>query len=249
MKTKIKIHECSVLFIALVMLYITCDVSSINEHEPQFNVYTVLINQSPYTEVFVDRTYDIDELSEPYVDDAFVTLSINTTVDTMLFDTLFASGRYIKWNMTIQPGTTYYLEVSKQGFDTLFGETKVPDAFQFINQPDDTITLQDTVIFSRSNGAIVYYCLFRSYEHFGIKDEFWLKPDTLDSFVKIRVGDYIGSLPEGLCDITITAFDPNYYKYHFEPDDSLMQAGVTGGLGLCGSSWREEITLYLNIPE
>lgn len=249
MKTKIKIHEYPVLFIALVIVYIACDVASINEHEPHFNVYAVLINQSPYEEVFVDRTYDIDEPSEPYVDDALVTLSTNTTIDTMLFDTLFVNGSYIKWDMLIQPGTTYYLEVSKQGFDTLFGETKVPDAFQFINQPNDTITLEDTVFLERSNGAIVYYCLFRSVEFYGMKDEFWLKPDTLDSLVKIRVGDYIGNLPEGLCDITITAFDPNCYKYHFEPDDSLRQAGVTGGLGLCGSAWQEYITLYLDIPE
>ncbi len=249
MKTKLKIHEYSVLFIALVIVYIACDVASINEHEPQFNVYTVLINRSSCTEVFVDRTYDIDELSEPYVNDAFVTLSTNTTVDTMFFDTLFFSGRYIRWDMIIQPGTIYYLEVSKQGFDTLFGETKVPDVFQFINQPNDTITLEDTVLFERSNGAIVYYCLFRSVEFYGSKDEFWLKPDTLDSLVKIRVGDHIGDLPEGLCDITITAFDPNYYEYHFEPDDSLMQAGTTGGLGLCGSAWFEEITLYLDLPE
>lgn len=246
MKTKIKIHEYLVLFIALVMVYIACDVASINEHEPQFNVYTVLINQSPYTEVFVDRTYDIDELSEPYVDDAFVTLSTNTTVDTMLLDTLFGSGKYTKWNMTIQPGTTYYLEVSKQGFDTLFGMTTVPEEFQFINMPGDTITLEDTVIFSRSDGAIVYYILF---DRFGRRDALWLKPDTLDSLIKIRVGDHIGDLPEGLCDITITAFNPNYYKYHFEPDDSLMQAGVTGGLGLCGSAWYETILVYLDTEQ
>ncbi len=246
MKTKIKIHEYSVLFVALVMVYIACDVASINEHEPQFNVYTVLINQSHCTEVFVDRTYDIDELSEPYVDDAFVTFSTNTTVDTMLLDTLIVSGRYIKWSMIIQPGTSYYLEVIKQGFDTLFGVTTVPEEFQFINQPNDTITLEDTIIFSRSDGATIYYCLFA---HFGRRDAFWLKPDTLDSLVKIRVGDHIGDLPKGLCDITITAFDPNYYKYHFEPDDSLRQAGVTGGLGLCGSAWQENITLYLDIPE
>ena len=231
--------------IILILLFIDCDAVRVNEYETQFNVYLVMYNYLPYTEVFVDRTYDIDELSEPYVDDAFVTLSTNTTVDTMLFDTLFFCGRYIKWDMTIQPGTIYYLEVSKQSFDTLFGETKVPDAFQFLNQPNDTITLEDTVIFSRSDGAIVYYCLFRSVEFYGIKDEFWLKPDTLDSLVKIRVGDHIGDLPEGLCHITIIAFDRNFYKYFFEPDDSLRQAGVTGGLGLCGSAWRESITLYL----
>lgn len=221
-----------------------CDAVTVNEYETQFNVYTVLTNQSPYEEVFVDRTYDIDEPSEPYIDDALVTLSTSNTVDTLSFDEVY--GRYVTWYMDLQPGTTYYLQVSKQDFDTLFGKTRVPGEFEFINQPNDTITLEDTVLFERSNGAIVYYCLFRSVEFYGIKDEFWLKPDTLDSLVKIRVGDHIGDLPEGLCDITITAFDRNYYKYTFEPDDSLMQAGVTGGLGLCGSAWYETILVYLD---
>lgn len=226
-------------FIALVLAYLACDVASIDEHSTQFNIYTVLINRY-YNEVFVDRTYDIEEPSEPYVDDALVTLSTSSTFDTLPFDTTY--GRYIEWYVEIQPGTTYHLEVSKQGFDTLFGETTVPGNFEFFNQPYDTITLEDTIIFMRSNGAIVYYCLFM---RFGRRDAFWLKPDTLDSLVKIRVGDHIGRPPEGLCEITVTAFDHNYYRYTFEPDDSLRQAGVTGGLGLCGSAWRESITLYL----
>ncbi|MGB3479698.1 MAG: hypothetical protein WBB67_11110 [bacterium] len=228
----------------LILLFIDCDAVTVNEYETQFNVYLVMYNYLPYTEVFVDRAYAIDEPSEPYVEDALVTLSTSNTVDTLFFDEMY--GRYVKWYMDLQPGTTYYLQVSKQGLDTLFGETTVPGEFEFLNQPYDTITLEDTIIFHRSNGAIVYYCLFLSD---GRQDKFWLKPDTLDSLVKIRVGDYIGNLPEGLCDILITAFDHNYYEYTFEPDDSLMQAGVRGGLGLCGSAWREGITLYLDTEQ
>lgn len=228
----------------LILLFMACDAVTVNEYETQFNVYLVMYNYLAYTEVFVDRAYAIDEPSEPYVEDALVTLSTSNTVDTLFFDEI--NGRYVKWYMDLQPGATYYLEVSKQGLDTLFGTTTVPEEFEFINQQNDTITLEDTVIFSRSDGAIVYYCLFLSG---GRQDEFWLKPDTLDSLVKIRVGDYIGNLPEGFCHIGITAFDRNYYNYIFEPDDSLMQAGVTGGLGLCGSAWREGITLYLDTEQ
>jgi len=218
-----------------------CDAVTVNEYETQFNVYTVLSNRQSYNAVKVDRTYGIDELSELSVEDAFATLSVDSIVDTLL---LYENWFYT--TMPLMPSRTYRLEVSKEDFDTLIGSTTVPGEFEFINQPNDTITLEDTVIFMRSNGAIIYYCLFRSYELFWRKDEFWLKPDTLDSLVKIRVGDYIGNLPEGLCDITIAAFDRNYYKYTFEPDDSLMQAGVTGGLGLCGSAWYETILVYLD---
>jgi hypothetical protein len=244
MQNKLKKFIRLTYIIVLTVIFIACDVASVNEIDTQFNIYTVLSNRQSYKWVKVDRTYGIDELSEWSVEDAFVTLSVDSIVDTLFF---FENWFYT--TMPLMPSKTYRLEVSKEDFDTLIGVTTLPNEFEFVNMPGDTITLEDTVIFSRSNGAIIYYCLFRSSEHFGIKEEFWLKPDTLDSFVKIRVGDYIGSLPEGLCHITITAFDPNYYKYHFEPDDSLMQAGVTGGLGLCGSAWYETIFVYLDTEQ
>jgi hypothetical protein len=222
---------------------IGCDAVTVSEYETQLNVY-LFLKYADYTEAFVDRAYRIDESSEPYLDDAFVTISTDNTVDTLIFDEPYE--RYIKWFMNIQPGTTYYLEVSKQGFDTLFGETTVPGDFEFLNQPGDTITLEDTVVFTRSKGAIAYYCLFKRTH---TTNWLWLKPDTLDRFIRIRVGDHIGSPPEGFCEIRVTAFDRNYYEYYFEPVDSLMQAGVSGGLGLCGSAWQEEITLYLDLHE
>jgi len=228
--------------IILILLFIDCDAVTVNEYETQFNVYLVMYNYLSYTQVFVDRAYAIDEPSEPYVDSAFVTISFGNNIDT-----LSEIGEYyVSYDIQLQAGEIYYLEASKQGLDTLFGETTVPGEFEFLNQPYDTITLEDTIIFSRSDGAIVYYCLF---ERFGRRDALWLKPDTLDSLVKIRVGDHIGRPPEGLCTITITAFDRNYYNYIFEPNDSLMQAGVTGGLGLCGSAWREMILVYLDIEQ
>jgi hypothetical protein len=227
----------------IILIFIACDTFTVSEYEIQLNVYLLLNNYIGYTEAFVDRAYKIDEPSESYLDDACVTISTGNTVDTLIFDEMFE--RYIKWFMNIQPGTTYYLEVSKQGFDTLFGETTVPGNFEFLNQPGDTITLEDTVVFTRSKGAIVYYCLF---DRFGRRDALWLKPDTLDRFIKIRVGDHIGRPPEGICEIKVTAFDRNYYEYHFEPVDSLMQAGISGGLGLYGSAWQEQITLYLDLP-
>ncbi len=241
---KVNKYQHLIYLTILILLFIDCDAVTVNEYETQFNVYLVMYNYLSYTEVFVDRTYAIDEPSEPYVEDALVTLSTSNIVDTLFFDEMY--GRYVKWYMDIQPGAIYHLEVSKQGLDTLFGISKVPGEFEFINQPNDTITLEDTVIFMRSNGAIVYYCLFLSD---GRQDEFWLKPDTLDSLVKIRVGDYIGSLPAGPCEIKVTAFDRNYYNYTFEPDDSLRQAGVTGGLGLCGSAWQETILVYLDTEQ
>lgn len=230
--------------VMLILLFMACDTVTVSEYENQLNVYLHLNNYIGYTEAFVDRAYEIDESSEPYLDNAFVTISIGNRVDTLIFDELFE--KYISYSINIRPGSTYYLTVSKEDFDTLFGETIVPGDFDFLNQPDDTITLEDTITFSRSEGAIVYYC---SFERAHRTDWLWLKPDTLDSLIKIRVGDYIGSPPEGLCEIRVTAFNRNYYEYYFEPVDSLMQAGVTGGLGLCSSAWQEYITLYLDIPE
>ncbi|MGB3341346.1 MAG: hypothetical protein WBB37_07690 [bacterium] len=227
-----------------VLIFIACDSVTVSEYETQLNVYLLLNNYIGYTEAFIDRAYEIDEPSEPYLADALVTISTGNRIDTLIFDEL--QGKYISWYINILPGSTYCLTVSKQDFDTLYGETTVPGYFHFLNQPGDTITLEDTIIFHRSKGAILYNCAFERSHH---TSSFWLKPDTLDRFIKIRVGDHIGSPPEGSCEIRVTAYDRNYYEYHFEPVDSLMQAGVYQGLGLCGSAWQEWITLYLDLPE
>lgn len=228
----------------MVIISIACDAVTDSEYETQLNVYLLLNNYTGYTEAFVDRAYELDESSDPYLDDALVTISSGNRVDTLIFDELL--NRYINWELNIRPGSTFYLTVSKEGFDTLIGETTVPEDFDFLNQPGDTITLEDTIVFNRSVGATVYYC---SFERTHKTNYLWLKPDTLDSLIKIRVGDHIGSPPEGLCEIRVTAFDGNYYEYHFEPIDSLMQAGVYQGLGLCGSAWQKYIVLYLDITE
>ena len=76
---------------------------------------------------------------------------------------------------------------------------------------------------------------------------FWLKPSSSADTINIRLGDYIGTLSSGYCAIGIAAYDSNYYKYTFEPDDSLWRAGVTGGLGLCGSAWSETTYVYLEV--
>jgi hypothetical protein len=223
------------------MKFIACDAVSVNEIDTQFNVYTILSNRLFFNAVKVERTYGIDEIADLSVDDAFVTLSSENIIDT-----LYSYEDWFYTTMTLQPSKTYRLEVSKDDIDTLIGITTLPDAFEFINIPFDTITLEDTVVFTRSKGAVFYYCLF---DRAGRRDALWLKPDTLDSLIKIRVGDHIGRPPEGLCEITVIAFDQNYYKFTFEPDDSLRQTGVTGGLGLCGSAWQEQLTLFLDLPE
>jgi hypothetical protein len=239
-----KINKTRYLIFLTILVLIACDAVSVNEYETQLNVYLHLNNYTGYTEAFVDRAYKIDEPAEPYLKNALVTISTGNRIDTLFFDELY--DKYINWYMSVLPGSTYYLTVSKQDFDTLFGETTVPGPFYFLNQPGDTITLEDTIIFHQSEGAVLYYCLFdRAYSSKCL----WVKPDTLDRFIKIRVGDHIGSPPEGYCEFKVTAFDRNYYEYYFEPVDSLMQVGVTGGLGLCGSAWQEQITLYIDLPE
>ena len=239
------IGKIKYLIFLVIVIFISCDAVTVNEYESQLNVYLHLNNYTGFTEAFVDRAYKIDEPAEPYVDDAFVTISSGNRIDTLVFDEFIL--KYINYSMIIQPGSTYHLTISKQDFDTLYGETTVPGPFYFLNQPGDTITLEDTIIFHRSKGAVIYYCIFERWPY--QTNWLWIKPDTLERFIKIRVGDHIGSPPGGDCELRVTAFDYNYYKYYFEPVDSLMQAGITQGLGLCGSAWQQRITFYLDLSQ
>lgn len=225
------------LFAILLSAFIACENKPETEFEPQLNIVAVLTNIVQIQEIIVDRTYSIDEPSGPVIDDALVILMGNGYVDTLDFS--YSSQRYLSAPLNLVPRTTYEVIVEKDGFDTLTAETTVPGDFT-VFQPvgDDTFTLQDTIVFTQSEGAALYNFIFVHYTG-GFGPSFLYEPDPLDTLVRIPVGEYVNEQCIGLFTIYILACDSNYYEYFHVFDDSVKQAGVTGGVGLLGSTWAE----------
>jgi hypothetical protein len=246
MKKKSRIRSiCTTLFqlSILLLVCIACERNYEEEFEPQLNIFGVLTNILQTQEIIVDRTYPIDEPSGPVIDDALVVLSGNGFIDTLEFS--YSSQKYLTEPLNVAPLTTYELIVEKDGFDTAHATTTVPGNFTiFFPLFNDTLTFQDTILFARSTAAALYSFVFVHYTG-GFGPFFWYEPDPFDSLIQIPVGDYLDEPCTGLFTIYIVAYDSNFYEYYYPEDDSIAQAGVTGGVGLLGSTWTEATSVYV----
>jgi hypothetical protein len=230
------------LFI-LLLLCSTCNDSVVDEYKPQLSVFTIFSNTQVVQEIIVDRTYGIDEPAGPLIDDAIVVLSTSGRVDTLEFS--YSSERYLTTPFNLMPGDTYDLMVAKDGFDTLLATTTVPDTFTiFFPIFGDTLMLEDTISLTRSAGAALYSLSF-IHETGGFGPFFWHEPNPLDTIVQVPVSRYLNEPFEGYFTIYIAAYDSNFYEYYQSEGDSIIQAGVTGGVGLFGSAWTRATLTYV----
>ena len=229
----------------LVILCVACENNPTEEYEPQLNVVGILNSMEQVQHVLVDQTYPLDEQSGQLIDDALVVLSGNGFIDTLVFS--YSNYRYWSRPFGIAPLDTYRLMVAKEGFDTITAMTTVPGYFTILYPwYSDTVTLQDTMVIGRSTNAAVYSCSFVEIIS-NLSFFFWYEPDPLDSLIRIPIGEYLGSALPGRYAITAVACDSNVYEYYFVEDDSIRQAGVTGGVGLFGSTWSAHSSMYLMV--
>lgn len=246
MKRVAKIQSRNVVIYCISVLLILCSACENNpteEYEPQLNVVSILNSMEQVQHVLVDRTYLLDEPSGLPIDDALVVLSGNGFIDTLVFN--YANYRYWTSPFGIAPLDTYQLTVAKDGFDTVTAVTTVPGYFTILYPwYSDTITLQDTMVIGRSANAAVYSCFFVE-SISNLSFFFWHEFDPLDSLIQIPIGEYLDSPLTGRYAITVVAYDSNVYEYYFSEDDSVRQAGVTGGVGLFGSTWSAHSSAYL----
>jgi hypothetical protein len=209
------------------------------DYDPQLNVFGILSNAQQRQEILVDRTYQIDEPSGPAIDDALVILSKDNLVDTLEF--LIMNDRYVSDPFSLQPEGIYDLLVIKDGFDTLRAATTIPGNFTiFFPVYGDTLTLQDTIALTRSEGALLYSIAFTQNTG-GFGPFTWYEPDPSDTLVQIPVGEYWDEPVEGYFTIYIAAYDSNFYEYYFTEGDSIIQ----GGVGLFGSMWTRATSTYV----
>lgn len=234
-----------IILAVLFIILISCEKSPFEEYEPQLNIFCLL--QCPslgYTTVIVDQTYRMDEPSNGYIDDALVILAGPNSVDTLQF--LPEDSVYYSPYSLIRPEETYQLTVIKQGFDTVIAQTKTPGSFSIVYpHSNDTLTISDTIILTKSSGAPYYHGYFTDVNDYKIP--FWYVPDTLDTLVRIPIPFYLTFAHSGYYRIKILACDENYYQYsQFKPEqDSVLQAGVTGGVGVFASYQTQAVHVYL----
>jgi len=239
-------YRIIIFFILIFQItFISCGYDEEELYEPQLNVCCFLQGYQRPRCVIVDRSYSMDEPSEGFIPDAQVIMRGKWFVDTFAFSDF--DGAYHSTNpfSNIYPESTYSLTVFRQDFDTVFAQTCVPGDFTIrFPQPGDTVTRTDTLVWTKSTGARYYYGYFVDWHQTGY--HFWHIPDTTDTLVRMPIPYYLYDLLSGHYTIQIQAADVNYLNYSQfdENTDSLLQAGVEGGIGVFGSFVSHDVPAY-----
>ena len=160
---------------------------------------------------------------------------------------------------TPQPGTTYLLDVTVPGYDSVKGQLLTPEIPVLIDSLiQDTVSTKRTykIVWQQLNGGKGY--LSGRLEGWSIAFEFECNPD-FDRVVDLQEGTY--TVPVRICEqrqtepgepepfiIRLMTMDENYYEYFIRGEEGgynnfLLNSGTTagrsvgieGGLGVFGS--------------
>jgi hypothetical protein len=238
-----------------VLLLAACEVTPSEQFTPQLVVHGQLqVGSTNGLFVQVNHTYRPGEsydwnFSGPNI---YVSNSVATTRP------VGRSGdehNFFQPVLPVRPGDTFTILVTDFGFDTVRGSTVVPDTFHMLYpQNGDTVTLYDSLGWTRSRTAAGYYFSVED-----VNDEFYdfviSNDSTGPNYDSTKVGIpsmflYYGTKP-GWKLLVVSAVDSNYYDwmrlvgYGAGGGTPPETTHLTGGLGVFGSAAVETLHFYL----
>jgi hypothetical protein len=174
---------------------------------------------------------------------------------------LLSAGRDIYATSPLQsrpsPGDTFGIRIARSGFDTVYGHTVVPDSFRVLFPRDgDTVTMSDSMVWTRSRNCAGYYMSFRSVDR---GDTFYydaaITNDTtggnFDSLVfKLPQMVFLYLFEPGRHTLRIYALDSSYFDWvnagGFGPGAGTGETTrLSGGLGVFGSGFGDSVEVYV----
>jgi hypothetical protein len=248
------------LAVLLFIVTTSCEVSPSDRYEPMLNVHCLLLCGDTFPEAWVNRTYAIEESEVLELDD----------VDVQLWRGADTWGFYGDWGpeyasqymcydrIAAAPGDTFGFMVTHPDFDTVRGQTVMPDTFSILApRAGDTVGLADSVVLTRSRSCRGY---FMSARYFLGKDTIWfyraLPNESLPGlgFDSLRVhfptafltGEFAGPYT-----FRVAALDSNYFEWVSNgianPSEQYTTpaAGITGGVGVFGAAAICSVRFYL----
>jgi hypothetical protein len=237
-------------------LLAACEVSPSEQFTPQLVVHSLVRAGSPAVQANINRTYGIDE---PF-DTVFPGVSglVWRGNDTW---SLANSTRDVYSTSEFAPraasGDTFGIRVAKDGFDTVYGHTVVPDSLRILFPRDgDTVTMSDSMVWARSRNCAGYYMSFRSVDR---GDTFYYSlaipndtsADNFDSLVfKLPQMVFLYQFEPGKHTLRVYALDTNYFDWvragGFGPGTNTGETTyLSGGTGVFGSAVGESVEVYV----
>ncbi|MBM3332304.1 DUF4249 family protein [candidate division WOR-3 bacterium] len=243
--------RAAALALVLALLF-GCDGGPDGQFVPELAVHAQLRVGATAATVQVNRTYGLDE----QFDSTFVGADVWLLRAADSFRLPWADRDRYAFDWTgsapaIGPDETIRLRVTRAGFDTVNASTITPCDFTILYPEDgDTVTLADSIGWSRCPGAKGYYLSRRIEQR---RQEFVfdlvIANDSLgDDYDSLKVnipqlaflyGDTAVSQR-----LSIYAVDSNYF-YWVDDGGGQYVNRVTGGVGVFGSAVRRDLQLYL----
>jgi hypothetical protein len=242
------------LCLGLCLFVFACEVTPSEQFTPRLVVHGLVLAGSDSVHVNINRSYAIDEPFDSVFPGAsgFVWRGSDTWP-------LLNSGRdiYRTGSFAHRPasGDTFGIRVAKDGFDTVVGQTVVPDSFRILfPRAGDTVTMSDSMVWTRSHDCAGYYMSFRSTDR---GDTFYynlvIPNDTsgnnFDSLVfRLRQMVFLYLFEPGRHTLRLFALDTNYFDWVNAGGfngGSGETTRLSGGLGVFGSGVGESIEVYV----
>jgi hypothetical protein len=242
--------------LCLVLLLAACEVTPSEQFKPQLVVEGLVRAGYPVVQVSINRTYRMDEP----------------------FDTIFPGADGVIWHWPYTrplanttrdfystgvphpgpaPGDTFGIRVAKDGFDTVYGQTVVPDSFRLLFPlGGDTVSINDSMVWTRSRSCAGYYMSLRSVDQ---GDTFYyslaIPNDTtgnnLDSLrFKFPQMVFLYQFKPGIHTLRVYALDTNYFDWVSAGGFGFGSGTgetthLSGGLGVFGSMVGESVKVVV----
>ncbi|HTW91362.1 MAG TPA: DUF4249 family protein [bacterium] len=246
----------ALLSLCLGLFLVACEVTPTQQFTPQLVVEGLIRAGSPVAQVNVNRTYRIEES----------------------FDTTFPGVKGVVWRVADTwplanpmrdvyatpelsplpgPGDTFGIRIAKDGFDTVYGRTVVPDTFSILfPREGDTVTINDSMVWTRSRHCAGYYMSVRdiegkdtSYYSLAIPND--TTGNNFDSLVfRFPQMVFLYHAEPGLNELRVCALDTNYFDWISGGGIGFGGAAsetthLSGGLGVFGSCVGESLKVYV----
>ncbi|MBN2464499.1 DUF4249 family protein [candidate division WOR-3 bacterium] len=239
-----------------MLLLAACEVTPSEQFTPQLTVHGLVLAGSDPVQANVNRSYAIDEPFD----------SVFPDVNGVVWrgrDTWPLVHGYRDIYVTSEPhprpapGDSFGLRIAKDGFDTVYGQTVVPDSFRILfPREGDTVTISDSMVWTRSRNCAGYYMSIRAIER---NDTFYYTAaaandtsgNNFDSLVyRLRQMVFLYLYEPGIHTLRVYALDTNYFDW--------VRAGgfgggtdtatrLSGGLGVFGSGVGESVDVYVRV--
>jgi hypothetical protein len=240
----------------LGLLLTACEKTQSELFKPQLVVHGLVRSGYPGVQVNINRSYAIDEP----------------------FDTMFPGASGLVWRGTDTwslvnyardayetrepgpwpaPGDTFGVRIAKDGFDTVYGRTVVPDSFRILfPREGDTVSMNDSMVWTRSRNCAGYDMSITVIA--GPDTSFFdlaMPNDTtagnLDSTVfRLSQMFFLYQVEPGIHELRLYALDTSYFDWVSAGGFGFGGSGgdtthLIGGLGVFGSAVVESLAVYV----